>query len=589
MSNPVVNLFVNDNGFNAKIKNAAKVFASLGGAAINAKTQFSKFADSIGQVTQMQQAFNAAVKGNPYGLLAQAATVAFTRIIDKATEATDAEKRAMEWAEQAAERQQSVNEAIGRSTGELMAKYESLRYAWNALSNDQQKADWIKNNTSAFKSLNLVVNDINTAENIFVKNSGQVVAALKARAEAEAYGELYKEQIKKNDMDEATGKYKSRRASANVRDSINEKKAGITDADINWNYRNAVDENGNSISIPVFGSYKNSGVKKLQDIYNLGSASNQGAGRMQAEYWANMMSQAQARANALGVGLFGSAGGNSGGGGANEKALTEMQSLQNKIKELEQEYITLGDIQSTEAAKRREEIQNEIAANDRRLNQLKLYQQQAYGKLQGGDVQATGLGNTQSFSDKSFMNIGAGLSDEVMEKIRQMQLGGNGVKQSWQNAAQAVSSVGAAMSNIQDPAAKIIGTIGQAIASIALGYAQATTQAASMGPWAWVAFAAAGLAQMVSMIATIHSATGYSHGGIVQGNSYSGDNIYAGGGMVNAGELVLTKAQQSSLANQLEGGGMSGLGPSRISGEQIYITLNRYLKRSGQGELMTWG
>lgn len=586
MSNSVVNLFVNDNGFNAKIKNAAKVFASLGGAAINAKTHFSKFADSIGQVTQMQQAFNAAVKGNPYGLLAQAATVAFTKIIDKATQATDAEKRAMEWAEQAAERQQSVNEAIGRSTGELMAKYESLRYAWNALGNDQQKADWIKNNTSAFKSLNLVVNDINTAENVFVKNSGQVVAALKARAEAEAYGELYKEQIKKNAMDEATGKYKSRRASANVRDSINEKKAGITDADINWNYRNAVDENGNSISIPVFGSYKNSGVKKLQDIYNLGSASNQGAGRMQAEYWANMMSQAQARANALGVGLFGSAGGNSGGGGANKKVLTEMQSLQNKIKELEQEYITLGDIQSTEAAKRRDEIQNEIAANDRRLNQLKLYQQQAYGKLQGGDIQTSSLGNTQSFSDKSFMNIGAGLSDDVMERIRQMQLGGNGVKQSWENAASAVSAVGSAMMGIQDPAAKIIGTIGQAVASIALGYATATAQASKMGPWAWVAFAASGLAQMVSMIATIHSATGYAQGGIVDGNSYSGDNIPI---MANAGELVLTKAAQASLANHLEGGGMSGLGPSRISGEQIYITLNRYLKRSGQGELMTWG
>jgi hypothetical protein len=59
--------------------------------------------------------------------------------------------------------------------------------------------------------------------------------------------------------------------------------------------------------------------------------------------------------------------------------------------------------------------------------------------------------------------------------------------------------------------------------------------------------------------------------------------------MANAGELVLTKAMQANLANQLEGGGMSGLGPSRISGEQIYITLNRYLKRSGQGELMTWG
>ena len=588
MSNPVVNLFVNDNGFNAKIKNAAKVFASLGGAAINAKTQFSKFADSIGQVTQMQQAFNAAVKGNPYGLLAQAATVAFTKIIDKATQATDAEKRAMEWAEQSAERQQSVNEAIGRSTGEVMAKYESLRYAWNALSNDQQKADWIKNNTSAFKSLNLVVNDINTAENVFVKNSGQVVAALKARAEAEAYGELYKEQIKKNAMDEATGKYKSRRASANVRDSINEKKAGITDADINWNYRNAVDENGNSISIPVFGSYKNSGVKKLQDIYNLGSASNQGAGRMQAEYWANMMSQAQARANALGVGLFGSAGGNSGGGGANEKTLTEMQSLQNKIKELEQEYITLGDIQSTEAAKRRDEIQNEIAANDRRLNQLKLYQQQAYGKLQGGDIQTSSLGNTQSFSDKSFMNIGAGLSDEVIQKAKVLQQSGINAGEAWKKAGTAIGLFGSAISAIKDPAAQVAATIAQAIASVALAYSQTLAQdkTTKSNIWAFIAASAAAMVSMMTTISQIHSATGYAQGGIVDGNSYSGDNIPI---MANAGELVLTKAAQASLANHLEGGGMSGLGPSRISGEQIYITLNRYLKRSGQGELMTWG
>lgn len=190
------------------------------------------------------------------------------------------------------------------------------------------------------------------------------------------------------------------------------------------------------------------------------------------------------------------------------------------------------------------------------------------------------------FANIGVPDVGAGLSDEVMEKIRQMQLGGNGVKQSWQNAAQAIGAVGSAMAGIQDPAAKIVGTIGQAIASIALGYAQATTQAASMGPWAWIAFAAAGLAQMISMISSIHSATGYAHGGLVDGSSYSGDNVPI---MANAGEVVLTKAMQANLANQLEGGGMSGLGPSRISGEQIYITLNRYLKRSGQGELVTWG
>jgi hypothetical protein len=106
-----------------------------------------------------------------------------------------------------------------------------------------------------------------------------------------------------------------------------------------------------------------------------------------------------------------------------------------------------------------------------------------------------------------------------------------------------------------------------------------------MGPWAWIAFAAGGLAQMMAMIASIHSATGYAHGGIVDGNSYSGDNVPI---MANAGEVVLTKAMQSNLANQLDGAGLQGLGPSSVSGEQIYVVLNRYTRRSGKGELVTW-
>ena len=140
-----------------------------------------------------------------------------------------------------------------------------------------------------------------------------------------------------------------------------------------------------------------------------------------------------------------------------------------------------------------------------------------------------------------------------------------------------------------------MGTVMQSIASIALGYAQATVAASQTGnPWIWAAFAAAGLAQMIAMITTIHSQTGYADGGMVIGNSYSGDNI---GGVVdgsqfvglNAGEVVLNAAQQSSLAQQLEGGGMQNLRlDGVISGENIHIVHNRYLKRSGQGEIVTW-
>lgn len=152
-------------------------------------------------------------------------------------------------------------------------------------------------------------------------------------------------------------------------------------------------------------------------------------------------------------------------------------------------------------------------------------------------------------------------------------------------AAQAVSSIGDAFASIEDPSAKAAGTVLQAIASIALGFAQATVQASSMGPWGWLAFAAAGAAAMATTISTIHSLTGFEHGGQVNGNSFSGDNIPI---MANAGEVVLTRAQQGNLAAQLQGTGNNVHVTGELRGESIFLAVNRSLKRRGKGELVTW-
>ena len=153
-------------------------------------------------------------------------------------------------------------------------------------------------------------------------------------------------------------------------------------------------------------------------------------------------------------------------------------------------------------------------------------------------------------------------------------------------AAQAVSSIGDAFASIEDPSAKAAGTVLQAIASIALGFAQATVQASSMGPWGWLAFAAAGAAAMATTISTIHSLTGFENGGQVNGNSFSGDNIPI---MANAGEVVLTRAQQGNLAAQLQGSGNNVHVTGELRGESIFLAVNRSLKRRGKGELVTWG
>ena len=164
----------------------------------------------------------------------------------------------------------------------------------------------------------------------------------------------------------------------------------------------------------------------------------------------------------------------------------------------------------------------------------------------------------------------------------------------FQAAASAIQQAGSAMQSIEDPSAKVMGIVAQAIGSIALGFAQASAQEGKGGIWYWIAATAAGLATMESTISAIHSATGYAQGGIVKGNSYSGDNI---GGLVdgsqfvglNAGEVVLNAAQTNGLAMALEGGGMRGIYLSaKVNGEQIVLVANRYYKRTGQGEIVTW-
>lgn len=166
------------------------------------------------------------------------------------------------------------------------------------------------------------------------------------------------------------------------------------------------------------------------------------------------------------------------------------------------------------------------------------------------------------------------------------------MQKDWQNAASAISSVGSAMQSIEDPAAKVMGTIAQAIATIALTYAKSLE--GTFTPWDWIAGAAAGLAQMTAVISAIHSATGYAQGGIVKGNSYSGDNI---GGLVdgsqfvglNAGEVVLTQAMAGNLASQIQDRGTGNLDLHAVlSGENIVLSANRYLRRSGRGEIATW-
>ena len=203
-------------------------------------------------------------------------------------------------------------------------------------------------------------------------------------------------------------------------------------------------------------------------------------------------------------------------------------------------------------------------------------------KEEMADFSAETAGWTQNF--KPYDDMVAKMSERQKQLVQAQNLG-----------AQAAMNFGAALAGVEDPAAKAAGTVMQAIASIALGFAMASAQASELGPFGWVAFLAAGAAALATTISTIHSLTGYAQGGIIKGNSYSGDNIGGmidggAGGLVglNAGEVVLNTAQTSNVAAALTEGGREVSVHGRLVGEDIFISADRYARRSGRGEILTW-
>ena len=165
---------------------------------------------------------------------------------------------------------------------------------------------------------------------------------------------------------------------------------------------------------------------------------------------------------------------------------------------------------------------------------------------------------------------------------------------SWRTASAAIGAVGNAMSELKNPAIDIMTVIGQSIATIALAYAQnlAKDKTTTGNIWAFIAAAAASTISMITTIASIHSATGYADGGMIKGNSYSGDNI---GGLVdgsqlvglNAGEVVLNASQQNMLAQNLQNNGSTVNVVGRVVGEDIFLSADRYARRSGRGSILT--
>ena len=292
-----------------------------------------------------------------------------------------------------------------------------------------------------------------------------------------------------------------------------------------------------------------------------------------------------------------------GGGGSTSKVeQTEMAANSERIDKLKEEYIKATD-------QRRQAIEAEIATLQKRNAEIQKLYDMAEGKaFDAGELGEVSVVAQRSLAPLQQMQEALKSLNEQLEKAKTPEayqeilsdikavekemkvfkgdLGAKDLSKDWTNAAQAIQSVGQALSQIEDPAAKVMSIIAQAIATIALTFAQSLK--GTMTPWDWIAGAAAGTATMISTIAAIKSATAgsYAEGGIIPGNNHN-DGLIAN---VSSGELILNRAQQGVVADALQNseGGGRGYTPSHVSGEQIWIALNAFTKRTGRGELVTW-
>ena len=610
--------------------------------------------------TVAQAALNAVAMANPYVLLATAIIAvgaALFAFCKSSSNAEEEEKKRNEAAQKAIEIENERAQRIAESAGKQVLAYSKLSAEWKNLSTEQERNEWIKNNQNEFKNLGIAVNNVADAENVFVKNTENMVKAFQIRAQAAAYQsmaeEMYtkyirvKEEYEKHGGDiyaiamDATKKEADRllNKSLELQQQAEALIPKTTANPTNTNTRNTRNKPTTTSNKPTTTSNK----PKQEEILPEGSIAALEKKISKAKEKLRKATTQDAR-------------------DAISKDIAEMEQQLSEMKVEPKVELPKGSMKQLKEQLSSLQEQWDLAANDDARATIKAQIEEvtaAIKEMEGEAERAKdGIGNysmegvsARRSAAESAMNtaeIGTGayliearkiadldafsnlvkvamenglsldqenmrglldqidlgvdvpdqvwevLTDQINEQLKNLgldpivldvqtggveaaQQGARSTADAWNNAVAAVNNVGDALQQIEDPAAKVSGIVMQAVANIALGFAQAAASQATgaAGVFGWIAAATAGVATMASTIAAIKSATSgsYASGGIIPGNSYSGDNLTAN---VNAGELILNRAQQASVAAQLiDSNPMSNMRLStEISGQNLRIVMN---------------
>ena len=185
--------------------NAASLVWNATSVRMNALVQVmtASFRGAVVSATTLKLAIQGLLISTGVGVAIVALTeviAAFTsKSADAQTQAEDTAESMKGFGDAADDIKTAYDSALKNTYADLMAKYEKLKAGWRALSTEQQKMAWIKDNQSAFNGLRLKVGNVTEAENIFNRKTDAVVEAFKQRALAAAYAAkltaLYQRQI----------------------------------------------------------------------------------------------------------------------------------------------------------------------------------------------------------------------------------------------------------------------------------------------------------------------------------------------------------------------------------------------------------
>lgn len=546
-------------------------------------------AASATAATAANTALAVAMKAVPWVAVASLAIAAGAAIYDymsRTNSASEAEREAARKRQEYAKTLQDISEAASRSAAKQVTAFMQLTNAWRQLSTEQQKNAWIKENQKAFSDLGLSIKGVADAENVFTRNTGTVIKAMLNRAAAAAATSVMEQK-----MQQALADYNKVEKYRNFKrgDVVDDTSGLVEGRDYSPKYYNGVRMPG--------GFLTDSGAAK---------ATQRDRERAQRQIAQNHNDAMESiRGMSAMVQRF-------------VDALNrEFGILTDSVPQYKGTPTTTtsttptrtGKTDTTKTEKKAEELvkgswewfQAQISAFKKEADKASTQQERdrllrnARAMETERDVKFSGL------LDISPSDLTADLNEQLKKvKVEPMKIPvqvdvdpvedakkkseailkqTEGLRTAATAAGEAFSAMASAMDNgTAKTAVNLMGMLAQAIVTMIQGYATATAQAATLGPWAWAAFGLTGLAQLMSMIAMVkNAANSFAEGGIVGGTSYSGDRVPA---FLNSGEMVLNRRQTRNLFNLIDSGRNYGGGVAevqlKVRGSDLYGALSNY-------------